>query len=413
MLDSAANKRVCKIAILVSIASVLQIAESFIPHPIPGLRLGLANMLTLVALVTLGFKAALEISILRTVLSAFVLGTFMSPTFILSFLAAVVSSLVMGLLYWMSGFHRTYRFSLIGISILGALSHNMVQLFLAYLLLIRHPGIFVFAPWLCIGAVFMGLITGVVARKVCIKLKESPKQDANPEPTQKDFHLAGVTHYVAGTSFLHRLKAETKISVLLILSLPLLLFSNLWFTLGLFLFLVAVILFSGTPAGFVLFKVRKYWFFLLISFSLPMFFDSGKKVLIDAVYFQITQEGLNTGAVYAFRILFLLLLSALLVRTTAPEELTNGLARMLLPLRYVGISEKRVATILSLSWSAMPRCWETVRKAIRTSNVKGVKNVRNLIPALAELIATLYREAAPESAWIQQEKSAGSPRREL
>ena len=413
MLYSAENKRTYKIAILVSIASVLQICESFIPHPIPGLRLGLANMLTLVALVTLGFRAALEIAILRTILSAFVMGTFMSPTFILSFLAAVVSSVVMGMLYWMSGFHRRYRLSLIGISILGALSHNMVQLCLAYLLLVKHRGIFVFTPWLCIGAVGMGLITGVVARRVCIRLKESEKQDTNAETNLKDLYVSGPNHYVAGRSFLHRLTAETKISALLLLSLPLLIFSNLWLYLGLFSFLVSVLIFSGTPVGFLFSRVRKYWLFVLLAFSFPLFFNSGKKVLLDTAYVQITQEGLSAGAIYSFRILFLLSLSALLVRTTPPEEMTHGFARMLSPLRYVGISERRVATILTLSWSAMPFCWEAVRKAIRTSNVGSMKNLRNLIPALTHMIATLYREAAPESAWIQQRRPLGSPKREL
>ena len=85
MVGSSDNSRTYKIALLISISCVLQISESFIPHPIPGLRLGLANMLTLVALVTLGFRAALEIAVLRTVLSAFIMGTFMSPTFVLSF----------------------------------------------------------------------------------------------------------------------------------------------------------------------------------------------------------------------------------------------------------------------------------------------------------------------------------------
>lgn len=413
MLDSSENNRIYKIAILVSIASVLQICESFIPHPIPGLRLGLANMLTLVALVTLGFRAALEIAILRTALSAFVLGTFMSPTFILSFLAAVVSSLVMGGLYWMSGFHKRFRFSLIGISILGALSHNMVQLFLAYLLLIRHRGIFVFAPWLCIGAVFMGLITGLVAREVCIRLKESAKQDTKSETIQKDCYISGPNHYVAGTSFLHRLSAETKISALLILSLPVLIFSNLWLYLGLFFFLVAVLIFSRSPVGFLLSRVRKHWLFVLMAFSFPLFFNSGQKVLLDTGYFQITWEGVSAGAIYSFRILFLLSLSALLVRTTAPEEMTQGLARVLSPLRYVGISERRVATTLTLSWRAMPFCWEAVRKAIRTSNVSGMKNLRNLIPSLTHMITTLYIEAAPESARMNQRKRSGSPKREL
>ena len=74
-----------RIALLVAFACVLQIAESLIPHPIPGLRLGLANILTLTAMVTLGFGYALEVAILRTILSAFIMGTFMSPTFILKF----------------------------------------------------------------------------------------------------------------------------------------------------------------------------------------------------------------------------------------------------------------------------------------------------------------------------------------
>ena len=413
MLDSAENKRTYKIAILVSIASVLQICESFIPHPIPGLRLGLANMLTLVALVTLGFRAALEIAILRTILSAFVMGTFMSPTFILSFLAAVVSSLVMGMLYWLSGFHRRYRLSLIGISILGALSHNMVQLCLAYLLLVKHRGIFVFTPWLCIGAVVMGLITGVVARRVCIRLRESEEQVANLEENQKDFYVPGTNHYVAGSSFIHRLTAETKISALLILSLPLLIFSNLWLYLGLFFFLVAVLILSGTPVGFLFSKARKYWLLVLIAFSFPLFFSSGTKVLLDMAFFQITQEGLSEGAIYSFRILFLLSLSALLIRTTAPEEMTHGLARMLSPLRYVGIPEKRVAMTLTLSWKAMPFCWEAVRTAIWTSNVSSMKNLRNLMSALTDMITTLYVEATPEGACMNQRKRLGSPGREL
>ena len=118
--ENQKDKKIYKIALLVAFACVLQIAESLIPHPIPGLRLGLANMLTLTALVVLGFGYALEVAVLRTVLSAFIMGTFMSPTFILSFAGAVVSTLIMGFFYWLSGFHRRFRLSIIGISIIGA-----------------------------------------------------------------------------------------------------------------------------------------------------------------------------------------------------------------------------------------------------------------------------------------------------
>ncbi len=169
MIEPKEDRKIYKIALLVSISCVLQISESLIPHPIPGLRLGLANMVTLIALVTLGFRSALEIAIFRTVLSSFIMGTFMSPTFILSFSGAAISTLVMGFFYWLSSFHRRYRLSIIGISIIGALSHNIIQLYLAYLILVKHGGIFVFFPWLCIGAVVTGWITGTVAGSVMIK----------------------------------------------------------------------------------------------------------------------------------------------------------------------------------------------------------------------------------------------------
>jgi heptaprenyl diphosphate synthase len=74
-----ANKKNTQIAFLVACASVLQILESLIPNPIPGVRLGLANMITLVALVDLGVGAAVEIAVLRTVCSSFILGTFFHP----------------------------------------------------------------------------------------------------------------------------------------------------------------------------------------------------------------------------------------------------------------------------------------------------------------------------------------------
>ena len=163
MTEIQKDNKIYKIALLVALACVLQIAESLIPHPIPGLRLGLANMLTLTAMVVLGFRYALEVAVLRTILSAFIMGTFMSPTFILSFAGAVTSTLIMGFFYWLSGVHRRFRFSIIGLSIIGAFCHNLVQLYLAYLLLVKHEGIFVFFPWLSIGAVATGWVVGVVA----------------------------------------------------------------------------------------------------------------------------------------------------------------------------------------------------------------------------------------------------------
>lgn len=407
--ESKENTKIYKVALLVSMACVLQISESLVPHPIPGLRLGLANMLTLVALVTLGFRYALQIAVYRTILSSFIVGTFMSPTFILSFSGAVISAAVMGLLYWLSDFSKHYRFSIIGISIFGALTHNMVQLCLAYLILVKHKGVFVFLPWLSIGAVVMGWITGAVARSVCQKLRELEEQKPMPDRIQDEVSSPQSRHYLPGASFLHRMPAETKIAAIVGVSLVLLISSNFWVYAGLFLSILAIVVFSRTSFSYLLQRARKYSTFILVAFSFPIFFDSGTHIIFNTPYFRITHEGLSTGGIFAFRILYLVFISSILVRTTSPEQLTGGLAQLLSFLRYFGISEKRVAMMLSLSWMGIPFFWETARRTIRSAKVKKTKNLVQLIPILSNLIATLYLEASPESEYwksasLQEEK---------
>ena len=394
MTEFQMDRKIYKIALLVALACMLQIAESLIPHPIPGLRLGLANMLTLTAMVILGFGYALEVAVLRTVLSAFIMGTFMSPTFILSFAGAVVSTLIMGFFYWLSGFNRYFRLSIIGISIIGAFSHNLVQLFLAYLLLVKHAGIFVFFPWLSIGAVATGWVVGVVAGGVCRRLADIPTQDI-PGKIPADEDAAIIRHHVAGGSLLHRLPADIKISVIFVLALTVLFFSNFWFYLGLFFLLSALATISQTPFALLCSKARKYISLLAISFLLPVFFNSGTDIVATIASFKITYEGLRTGTLFASRILVLLFSSCLLMRTTSPEEMTRGLAHVLSPLRYVGISQQRVAAILSLAWTAIPYVWNTTRSAILSADLKKAKNLRNLLPLLSNLIALLYLNTEP------------------
>jgi heptaprenyl diphosphate synthase len=396
MTEFQEDHKVYKIALLVAFACVLQIAESLIPHPIPGLRLGLANMLTLTAMVVLGFRYALEVAVLRTVLSAFIMGTFMSPTFILSFSGAVLSTLIMGFFYWLSGVHRRFRLSIIGISIIGAFCHNLVQLYLAYLLLVKHEGIFVFLPWLSIGAVATGWVVGVVAGGVCRSLSENPQQDRLAKIPAAGAESM-IRHYVPGSSLLHRWPAEIKISAVFVLALAVLFFSNFWFYLGLFFFLAALAAVSKTPFAFLVSKTKRYSSLLAVAFLLPVFFNSGANTVATIASFKITYEGLGTGALFTSRILFLLIASCLLMRTTSAEELTRGLARVLSPLRYLGISQQRVATILSLAWTAIPHVWETTRGAILSANLKEVKNMRNLLPLLSDLIARLYLNTETEN----------------
>jgi energy-coupling factor transporter transmembrane protein EcfT len=271
-----------------------------------------------------------------------------------------------------------------------------VQLYLAYLLLVKHEGIFVFFPWLSIGAVATGWVVGVVAGGVCRRLTEGHQQDRLVKIPADDSGSI-IRHYVPGTSWLHRSPAEIKISAVFVLALAVLFFSNFWFYLGLLFFLTALAAVSNTPFAFLISKARRYLSLLAAAFLLPVFFNSGANIIATIASFKITYEGLCTGTLFTSRILFLLIASCLLMRTTSPEELTRGLARVLAPLRYLGISQRRIATILSLAWTAIPHVWATTRGAILAANLKKAKNLHNLLPLLSSLIARLYLNTETEN----------------
>lgn len=395
IVDKQELKKIYKIVFFVSLATVLQISESLIPHPIPGIRLGLANVVTLISLVTLGFGPTLEIAVLRTILSSFIMGTFMSPTFVLSFSGAILSTLVMGLFYWLSRWNQHYRFSLVGISVIGALTHNITQLCLAYFLLIKHPGIFVFLPWLCIAAVIMGWLTGLVALNVSSKLAEPRvhlKTDKLFQRPKTGGSATGIDHYLPGTSFLHRMPARTKMAGLLLTAVIILGFTNFWLYLALFSGLAALVLLARISWTALLFRARKYAFLILSAFLFPALFLASGHVLYNFAWFRITTEGLQSGAFFGARILFLILANSLLIQTTSIEEMSSGLASLLAPFRIFGFSEKRIALIFSLSMAAIPIFWETASNCLKQTNLKKVRNISKLIPLLSTIIVTLYRE---------------------
>ena len=172
---------VVRLSILVTCAAVLQVAESLLPHPLPGVRLGLANIITVIAMVYIGPGSAVQLAVLRTLVSSMVLGTFLTPTFALSFSGGVVSALVMVLLYRLSGRGR-FSFGLVGISVGGSVSHIATQVALVYLLFIRSSGVLWLWPWLALSAVVMGVLTGTIAVQAVRRLEAGHAGGATPAP---------------------------------------------------------------------------------------------------------------------------------------------------------------------------------------------------------------------------------------
>jgi len=148
-----------RIARMAAAAVGLSLIDAAIPTPLPGVKPGLANIITLYVLACHGWQTAAWVSGLRIVAGALMLGHFLGPAFFLSLAGAVVSLAILAL-----AIHLPQRwFGPVSWSILAALSHIGGQLLLARLWLIPHNGVFLLAPVLAATALFFGTMNGLVA----------------------------------------------------------------------------------------------------------------------------------------------------------------------------------------------------------------------------------------------------------
>ncbi len=156
-------------ALLLSAGMILQAIEAFYLPPlvIPGAKLGLANSMTLIMIVLFGWRDVLVHVGLRVTAVAFISGTFLSTTFIYSLGAGLMSAVVM--IVWHRLFYGPLSYA--GVSLVGAVTHNLTQLGLAVLIL-GHVGILTMMPWLIIIGVATGVGNGILVNLVGPRLKE-------------------------------------------------------------------------------------------------------------------------------------------------------------------------------------------------------------------------------------------------
>jgi len=151
-----------RIAWLAALAITIHIAESALPSPVPGVKPGLANVVTIVCLCLWDWRTAAWISGLRILVGSLLLGTFLSPTFFLSCAGAIAALIALGLASQAPG----RGFGPVGYSLIAAMAHMMGQFYLAYLLFIPHPAIWHLLPVLMTMAVIFGITSGIIAKAV-------------------------------------------------------------------------------------------------------------------------------------------------------------------------------------------------------------------------------------------------------
>ena len=154
-------QKIALIATLTASAVVIGIIESFIPSiGIPGIKLGLANIVILVTLYELGIIEAIFVNALRVVLVSLIRGTIMSMGFVMSLAGAIFSLGIMILFYLV-----IKKFSIIGVSVIGAIFHVIGQILIAMIYL-GTSGIVYYLPFIALSAIVTGVIVGIVSQLI-------------------------------------------------------------------------------------------------------------------------------------------------------------------------------------------------------------------------------------------------------
>ncbi len=180
-------------ALFVALAIGLNTLEFLLPNPVPWFRLGLANILGLTALYCYGIRALWLITISRIILGSLLLGRLFSPGFLLSLGGGLLACAMMTLGF---GLGR-YRLGPVGASVLGALGHVVGQMIIAWLVVIRHPGIWMLFPFFLLFALISGVFNGLAS---CFLLNALGKHPAFSSLAEKLKHIDGFNKPLASSA---------------------------------------------------------------------------------------------------------------------------------------------------------------------------------------------------------------------
>lgn len=163
------TRETARLGLLAGTAVILYVLESLAPRPLPWMRLGLGNLPVLVALLLHGFGPALSVAVLKVLLGGLLSGGLAGPASVIGLAAGLASVTAMGMVCrWLRGF-----FSAVGISIIGAVTHQLVQLLVASAY-VAHQALLSLLPLFLFSGLSSGAIIGLLALWSYGRLRPEP-----------------------------------------------------------------------------------------------------------------------------------------------------------------------------------------------------------------------------------------------
>lgn len=206
--------------------------------------------------------------------------------------------------------------------------------------------------------------------------------------------------YYQTDSILHRMDPRVKLVGTIVYIISLFIYRNITAYMIAFFFLVGVIKLSKVPFGFIVRGIKAIVFLLLITAVFNIFLTPGDPI-VEIWKIKITKEGMVNAFYIAVRLIFLIIGSSLMTLTTTPNNLTDGMEKLMAPLRIFKVPVHEVAMMMSIALRFIPILMEETDKIMKAQMARGadfesgklMQKIKALVPLLVPLFISAFRRA--------------------
>ena len=209
-----------------------------------------------------------------------------------------------------------------------------------------------------------------------------------------------IGQYYPAKSILHRLDPRVKFVGTIAFLISLFVANSLWGYLLATAFLAVVIVLSKVPVKFMMKGLKPLFFIFILTVAFNLFLVPGK-VVVQIWILKITEEGIRQAIKIGIRLIYLVMGSSVMTLTTTPNQLTDGLEKLMRPLNKIKVPVHEIAMMMSIALSLIPILMEETDKIMKAQIARGadfesgnlIKKAKNLIPLLVPLFISAFRRA--------------------
>ncbi len=207
--------------------------------------------------------------------------------------------------------------------------------------------------------------------------------------------------YYPMDSAVHKLDPRVKILLLIAFVVSIFLATHLIAYIPVALYILLAAWLSKLPIKLLLKGLKPLRFLLIFTFLLNLFFQSGQTPLLDLGFAVITKEALISSIHFSLRLILLVTGSSLLTLTTTPVSMTDGMERLLSPLRVIHFPAHEMAMMMTIALRFIPTLLEEADKIMKAQSARGasfdtgnlIARAKAMVPLLVPLFVSAFRSA--------------------